>query len=972
MFMLNKFFIYILLLFIFIIPFGCDNNTECKSGDSKECGSSDVGQCKKGTQQCDDTGKWKSCSGNIEPAEEICDGIDNDCDGVLDGEENITQNCGLTDLGQCEFGTETCDDNGNWNGCNAIEAVLEICNRVDDDCDGVTDMDTEGFGDVCDNGLTGICYKKGVMICDLDNKTLICNALDITDLSTDEICDELDNNCDGSIDEGCECDDGDLKACGTTDIGECKLGTQNCEQGKWTECGGNVEPKTEICDGLDNDCDGIFDGSENLTEQCGVSDEGICKYGTAECDDAGNWTNCDAVFPEDEGCNEIDDNCNGVIDENCECIDGEIRICGTSDVGECKKGGQTCSNGSWDDCNGNIEPVEEICDGFDNDCDGILDGGESLSRICGSTDIGACEYGIETCDDTGKWIQCDAIIPAEEICDGLDNNCDGNIDTDIADYGDYCDNELKGICFKSGILECDLDEGALKCNAESGDDLAENEVCDSLDNDCDGETDEELLNECGGCGELIGNVGDDCDGIDGDFCTNGTWTCLEDNSGVECTNETIVDLNERCGDLIDNNCDGQTDETLCFATFPSDTGQQICSDNLQEITCPLPGEEFYGQDANYRINTMSFTDNEDGTILDNNTGILWMKCATNLIGEECSLGDAINYDWNEANTLCTSMIKGELKDWRLPSITELHSIMTYHKNENGIGVDSTYFPNIPEYPFWSSSKYAYGDGSYWVLDYSTLLLTAFRPLSLKMVICVHGTESPLLNDFTDNGDNTVTDLKTGLMWQQCVSEKHGELCNDGQQQTYSWQTALEYCKDLELAGHADWFLPNTRQLISILNYSGWTPAIDDTYFPWNGVYSIWWTSTFDEENIEKAYHIGFSGGGSGQILSRKKSDRQFIRCVRQTFIKPECEEIKDEVCNGIDDNCNGQIDELTSIDGYDCNKKGVCKDVWKSCFGVLGYQCNYNMISTYEETEVTYDGLDNDCDGETDEGLTNE
>ncbi|MCC7431928.1 hypothetical protein IT412_00205, partial [Candidatus Peregrinibacteria bacterium] len=143
-----------------------------------------------------------------------------------------------------------------------------------------------------------------------------------------EICDGKDNNCDGTIDEGLK------NLCGT--------------------CG--VVPAEE-CDGLDNDCDGTIDNGcpcqEGHTMPCGTT-LGECTTGSQKCID-GEWSLCSGNPPEVETCNGKDDNCDGTIDNGCECVAGDQRSCGT-DTGSCSKGMQTCVAGHWGTCSG-IAPV---------------------------------------------------------------------------------------------------------------------------------------------------------------------------------------------------------------------------------------------------------------------------------------------------------------------------------------------------------------------------------------------------------------------------------------------------------------------------------------------------------------------------------------------------------------------------------------------------------------------------------------
>ncbi len=156
------------------------------------------------------------------------------------------------------------------------------------------------------------------------------------------------------------------RPCGTNE-GECSQGIQTCRNGVWGDCYGETGPTEEICDGLDN-------------------------------------------------------NCNGITDEGCDCVIGETRPCGIS-IGECEEGVQVCDDeGIWSDyCDGAVGPSEETCDGLDNDCDGTTD--EDLTREC-ETD---CGVGVEVCVN-GNWYGCSARQPTEEVCDGVDNDCNGIID----------------------------------------------------------------------------------------------------------------------------------------------------------------------------------------------------------------------------------------------------------------------------------------------------------------------------------------------------------------------------------------------------------------------------------------------------------------------------------------------------------------------------------------------------------------
>jgi len=301
-----------------------DEGCDCQAGDQRACGDN-RGACRPGTQRCQANGTWGGCEGGVQPQPEICNGVDDDCDGVVDG---MARGCQTA----CGPGEETCIE-GMWQGCDAPDFIAEDCNRLDDDCDGRID---ENVQRACETDC-----GAGIQQC-RDGGWTDCSAR----APQPEDCGNgRDDDCNGQIDDGCDCVDGEMQPCGSS-AGICLPGTQTCEGSRWSDCLGGESPRAEVCNGYDDDCDGVLDEGD-------LCDVGVCACGACAnpCSDGECPNLAVCIF---DHC--VEDFCpDGLICDDGTCVEGG----GGAGGGDGRPdggivgadGGSVAGAGASDDCN---------------------------------------------------------------------------------------------------------------------------------------------------------------------------------------------------------------------------------------------------------------------------------------------------------------------------------------------------------------------------------------------------------------------------------------------------------------------------------------------------------------------------------------------------------------------------------------------------------------------------------------------
>ena len=554
-------------------------------------------------QQCDPFLGW---------SDEVCNGIDDDCDGQVDEPEDTGETtCGL---GECLHTASDCIG-GQLTPCNPLQGALpEQDDGLDNDCDGIIDEIFIQPGDIvlteimqnpsCVSDYTGEwveLHNPTAKARDINGWTLsdeeedfhviaspnplviepgaylvlaragnpvenggVAAAYEYTGFQLANSLDQVILKVDGNVVDMVAYDGGpgfpDPDGASMSLSLDALTTVLNDIGSSWCQA---KDPFGNGCGDL------ASPGSANRL--CDDDEDGFSIPG-GDCNEEDPTVYPGAV----EACNGVDDDCDGDVDEDFPTL-GDI--CDGDDADQCTFGTLTCAeDGMAVECvNEDPEEVVDVCDGADNDCDGEIDQAyPDKGLACDGEDSDECTNGTWTCAADGLSLECVNEDPTGlvDICDGMDNDCDGSVDEDYPLKGEPCDGPDSDVC-KYGTYTCTQDGLTVECVNEDPQSVVE--LCDDLDNDCDGNFDEDFPSK-----------GQPCDGVDSDQCENGTWTCTGDGLAVECVNETVTGIEEVCDDQ-DNDCDGQIDEdwVCCLEVGDSCGGDVQCCTKLCSVHCCL-------------------------------------------------------------------------------------------------------------------------------------------------------------------------------------------------------------------------------------------------------------------------------------------------------------------------------------------------------------------------------------------------
>ena len=748
-----------------------DNDNDDVLDDGSNSGSPGDEPCTGGAAlDCDD-----NCPLTFNPVQEDAnaDGVGDQCaddkdgDGVEDGLDNCLwvpnapqgEATEQADMDQDDKG-DLCDCDKDGDGVNNLnslspgkecpwDVLLDNCPEVLNP--GQEDLDGDGLGDACDWDRDGDGENDDEDLCGPDDPLVYSGALDI--------CNGVDDDCDGITDNGfpdidadglAYCVDPDDDGDGVPDDGGGNgvAGDQPCTGGQTTDCDDNCQMKKNADqadtngDGKGDACEGDWDGDtvSNDDDNCPwianqdqKNQDGDAKGDVCDCDKDGDGLGNTNPMGPGKDCTQPKnpDNCPDLYNPNQDDLDGD----GQGDVCDGDVDGDGTLNG--EDCDPTDAAVydgaQEICDNKDNDCDSLTDGedddmGDVWTPAC-ETQAGVCaglDKKKELCV-AGQWQPCtedyyqnelaDYEPKLEVTCDGKDNDCNGNTDDpfpntdgdaqadcvdddDDNDGTDDVDDNCK-LLWNPGQEDMNGDDEGDACDTDIDGDTYDNdadcepenaeihpgrpEVCNGTDDDCDGHTDGQDLDlmaddvqncedQDGVCGGSVKTLGQ---------CQNGSWGTCDGDDYLAW--DAAYEGTEATCDGKDNDCDSATDTALvapgsCLTMGVCASATEQCHGVVGWV-CDYPAKYEAGQEVTCdgKDNDCDGDEDEDAGLCPGNLACVDGSCG------ECLDGNSVDWD-GCTNGLITEFKLNTTQGGQKPTVAvspDEHSLLVYEGDDNG-------------------------------------------------------------------------------------------------------------------------------------------------------------------------------------------------------------------------------------------------------------------------------------------------
>jgi hypothetical protein len=935
------------------------------TGVGAACGT---GSCAGGTTACKADHSGTYCPSETGSSPEMCDGIDNDCDGLKDAADpDMLGN----DIRPCENQKGVCNGsnkptslcvNGTWLPCTDAQyaayspsyqvGIESSCDAKDNDCDGTTDEDFSvvgpdgssysGVGAACGVGKCA----GGLTQCKLDKTGVTCSGFAQV---AAEVCNALDDDCDGKTDAADATDllANDKRSC-EKQAGVCNGSSKPaslCQGGVWGACSGAVYeafspeydgPAETSCDGKDNDCDGAKDEDFSMTTLSGVTVSGVgkacgvgkCNGGLTQCNTPGTGIVCSSeALASSELCNNLDDDCDGKLDaaDAADLLQYDLKSCEVQ-AGVCagaRKPASLCVGGNWQACttaeylafSPSYQAGAEVsCDALDNDCNGATDEDfqltlknnvvvSGINQACG---VGKCAGGMTRCNAKGTGITCPSEANAtNEVCNSVDDDCDGL--TDANDANDLLTWDTRSCEKQSGVCHGATKPAALcqfgawgTCTdpiyqAHNTEFQGASEVsCDGLDNDCNGQTDEDfgltMLN-----GVLVTGSGKAC-GVG--KCVGGVTTCKSDESGIYCPTEANA-ASEVCN-KVDDDCDGKTDAADPVDLIANDSKncenqKGVCAGAKKPATLCVAGVWGACGNAEYTANNAAYEpgveahcdgkDNDCSGAADEDFSTTLLNGATvSGVGTACGVGKC-----SGGTTACDANSTGIYCPSESKAVNEVC---------NNVDDDC--------------------DGKTDAADSTDLITYDQRSCENQSGVCLN-------------------------------SKKPASLCVGG-----GWQA----CTDAVYAAHSTSY------------QAGMETSCDAKDNDCNG-------SVDEDFSVQLKTGAWVSGVNTNCGAGACAGGKTACNAAKTGIYCPTEANAGIETCSNADEDCDGAVDEGCDDDGDDyCDSAmyvkyvvggvGACPNTVVASPGAQGDDCDDSRANVYKGAPEVCDGLDDNCDGKAD------